>query len=197
VIEPPGGNPLRREPDLWHGLAAGKRSVTLDIRTATGQSLFRKMAEEANLVIESFAPGTLESLGLGFAALQGIKRRIIVTSITPFGQAEQSAAGRPPQLDANAKLLAGLNAFAASAIAAHNADAYEVPQHIDIAISAFMAVGGSSGTPSLESPPFTMSEVEWEPGETPAVGEHNEEIFWGELGLAAADLALLRAAGVI
>src|ERR1700694_1610830 len=116
VVEPPRANPLRPH-KAWSRLAAGKRSITLDIRTATGRLLFRDMVEGANLIVECFAPGAMDALGLSFAELQAIKRRIILTSI-------QGSA------DPLAEYAGGLNAFAASAIAAHNADSHEIPQHI-------------------------------------------------------------------
>ena len=189
VVEPPAGNPLRGH-EAWSRLAAGKRSITLDIRTATGRLLFRDMVEGANLVVECFAPGTMEALGLGFAELQAIKRRIILTSIQGSG-------------DPLAEYAAGLNAFAASAIAAHNADSHEIPQHIEIAarecVASAVALGLHlpSSEATFDGAPFQMSAVAWTDAPAPALGEHNAEFFCGEMGLPAADLPRLRAAGVI
>jgi crotonobetainyl-CoA:carnitine CoA-transferase CaiB-like acyl-CoA transferase len=189
LVEPPVGNPLRRH-EAWERLAANKRSVTLDIRTATGRLLFRDMAEGANLIVECFAPGTMEALGLGFAELQAIKRRIILTSI-------QGAA------DPLSEYAAGLNAFAASAIAAHNADSNEIPQHIAIsarecvASAAALGLRLPSAEAAFEGAPFQMSAIAWEDGQAPTLGEHNAEFYCEEMGLCAADLARLRAAGVI
>lgn len=167
TLEPPGGHPLRRQGPFkdnrphaetgapWLFLGAGKRSVTLDIETATGRRLFREMVEEAAVIIESFAPGHMEELGLGIEALKRIKRRIVLCSITPYGQngpradwhatnltsfasgGQMSLTGEPdrePLVNAGeqAEVQAGFQAFAASALAAVNADVYEVPQHIDI-----------------------------------------------------------------
>ena len=56
------------------------------METTDGQDLFRKLVAKADFVIESFAPGHLESLGLGYSALSQINPRVILTSITPFGQ---------------------------------------------------------------------------------------------------------------
>jgi len=174
AIEPPGGHRLRRHgpfaddsphPEtgaLWLFLATNKRSVTLDVESATGRALFLKMAEEVNVVVESFAPGRMAELGLGHAALKRIKRRIILTSITPFGQSgpragwtatnltsfasggQMSLTGDPdrePLVNGGyqAEYQAGLQAFAASAVAAHNADVLEVPNHIDISAQECMA----------------------------------------------------------
>jgi crotonobetainyl-CoA:carnitine CoA-transferase CaiB-like acyl-CoA transferase len=189
VVEPPAGNPLRHH-EAWSRLAAGKRSITLDIRMATGRLLFRDMVEGANLIVECFAPGTMDALGLGFAELQEIKRRIILTSIQGSG-------------DLLTEYAAGLNAFAASAIAAHNADSHEIPQHIEIAARECVASAAALGLhlPSSEvtfdGPPFQMSAVAWTEAPAPALGQHNAEFYCGEMGLPAADLPRLRAAGVI
>ncbi|MDP9180480.1 MAG: CoA transferase [Chloroflexota bacterium] len=189
LIEPPAGNPLRRH-EAWSRLAAGKRSITLDIRTTTGRLLFRDIVEGANLIVECFAPGAMDALGLGFAELQAIKRRIILTSIQGSG-------------DPLAECAAGLNAFAASAIAAQNADSHEIPQHIEIAAPECLASAVAlrlhlpSGEGAYEGAPFQMSAVAWTDAPAPALGEHNAQFFCEEMGLRAADLPLLRAAGVI
>jgi crotonobetainyl-CoA:carnitine CoA-transferase CaiB-like acyl-CoA transferase len=120
------------------------------------------MVEEANVVVESFAPGRMAEMGLGHADLRRIKRRIILTSITAFGQSgpkacwgatnmtslaaggQMSLTGDPDRAPlANggyqAEYQAGLQAFAASAVAAHNADVLEIPNHIDISAQECMA----------------------------------------------------------
>ncbi|MDP6454003.1 MAG: CoA transferase, partial [SAR202 cluster bacterium] len=97
-IEPPGGSPTRdrgpffqdresRDTSLfWNAYCVNKRSVTLDIETTEGQETFRRLARGADIVIESFAPGYMDSLGLGYDALSRENPGLIVTSITPFGQ---------------------------------------------------------------------------------------------------------------
>lgn len=97
-IEPPGGSPTRHIgpfykdiPDpqkslYWFAYNTSKRGVTLDIETSDGQQIFKKLAETADLVIESFPPGFLDKLGIGYQALSQLNAKIIVTSITPFGQ---------------------------------------------------------------------------------------------------------------
>jgi crotonobetainyl-CoA:carnitine CoA-transferase CaiB-like acyl-CoA transferase len=97
-VEPPGGEDGRRLAPLlpeWLGpeasafflyLNSNKRGVTLDVTTATGAALLRRLVAGADIMVESFAPGTLESLGLGFDALEALRPGIILTSVTPFGQ---------------------------------------------------------------------------------------------------------------
>lgn len=176
AVSPPGAAPQ---------LAEGKRSVTLDVTTETGGLLFRAMVEKANVVIETFVDGTIESLGLAFPQLQAIKRRIIVISL-PDGGDEASSH------------FAALNAFAAASLAAFNADSHEIPQHISISAGECLAaVGGfpGGGVP-VDAPLFTSSTVEWARGEAPVLGEHNAEIY-GELGVPSEELVRLREEGAV
>jgi len=97
-VEKPGGDPARNippfyhdEPDpekslYWFSYNANKRGITLNLETNQGQDLFRKLVEKADFVIESFPPGYMARLGLDYARLAEINPRIIMTSITPFGQ---------------------------------------------------------------------------------------------------------------
>ena len=97
-IERPGGDPARSigpfyhdEPDpekslFWYALNTSKRGVTLNIETADGQAIFKKLVKDADFVIESFSPGYLDKLGLGYSDLEKINPGVILVSITPFGQ---------------------------------------------------------------------------------------------------------------
>lgn len=97
-VERPGGDPSRNIPPFlgdavdperslyWSAFNTGKRGITLDLHTDKGRDLFRRLVEKADFVLESFTPGYLDSLGLGYQALSRINPRIILTSITPFGQ---------------------------------------------------------------------------------------------------------------
>jgi len=97
-IEPPGGCPSRNigpfyrnipHPErslYWFAYNAGKRGITLDIETARGRDILKKLAAKADFIIESFSPGYLDRLGLGYQALKQVNPRLIMTSITPFGQ---------------------------------------------------------------------------------------------------------------
>ena len=107
-IEQPGGDPVRalppyysKHPDLslyWLNLNTSKRSVTLDIDTEEGRALFERLAATADVVVESFEPGYMESLGLGYEALNKIKPGIILTSITGFGQTGPYAHYKAPDI---------------------------------------------------------------------------------------------------
>ncbi|MFT4036384.1 MAG: CoA transferase [Patulibacter sp.] len=64
----------------------GKRSVSLDLRTPDGAERFLALAAQADVVVESFRPGVLDRLGIGWAAIQAANRRTILCSITGYGQ---------------------------------------------------------------------------------------------------------------
>lgn len=97
-IEKPGGDRARtigpfyhdipdREKSLyWFAYNANKRGITLDISTSDGQELFKRLVKKADFVIESFPPGYMDKLGLGYGDLTTINPGIIMISITPFGQ---------------------------------------------------------------------------------------------------------------
>lgn len=94
-VEAPGGDAARRcGPFLtgaeelggvgWIAANAGKRSVVLDLPADPAPLV--EFARHADVLIESFSPGFLEGIGLGFRALREINSRLIVCSITPYGQ---------------------------------------------------------------------------------------------------------------
>ena len=97
-VEPPGGDPLRRRGPFyggragderslyWWALNSGKRGITLDLARVDGQASLRELAARADVVLESYAPGYLDSIGLGYAALSAANPGLVMASITPFGQ---------------------------------------------------------------------------------------------------------------
>ena len=97
-IERPGGSPSRIAPFykdtpdpekslFWFAPTMRiKRGITLDITRTEGKDIFKKLARAADVVIESFAPGYMDSLTLGYNDLCKIRPDIIFAGITPFGQ---------------------------------------------------------------------------------------------------------------
>jgi crotonobetainyl-CoA:carnitine CoA-transferase CaiB-like acyl-CoA transferase len=97
-IEPPGGCPSRKigpfykdipHPEkslFWFAYNANKRGITLNVECEDGREIFKKLVATADIVIESFPPGSMKTKGLGYDDLCRIKPDIILTSITPFGQ---------------------------------------------------------------------------------------------------------------
>jgi crotonobetainyl-CoA:carnitine CoA-transferase CaiB-like acyl-CoA transferase len=96
-IEPPTGSISRIAPFykniphpekslFWYCYNTNKRGITLDIALPEGQELLRRLVQTADIVMESFLPGYLDGLNLGYQELVKIKPDIILASITPFGQ---------------------------------------------------------------------------------------------------------------
>ncbi len=97
-IEPPGGESTRqvgpfmgdlphpeRSLSFWH-YNTSKRGVTLNLETEDGRSLFRRLASTADVILETLPPGVMPSLGLGYDDLKRENPRLIMCSLTPFGQ---------------------------------------------------------------------------------------------------------------
>lgn len=93
-IEPPKtGDPLRTWRLLhegtsvwWAAHARNKRSVTLDLRQPEGQDVIRKLAADADILIENFRPGAMEKWGLGFKDLHAINPKLIMLRVSGYGQ---------------------------------------------------------------------------------------------------------------
>lgn len=92
-VEPPEGDHMRtRAPvrDGWSAyyghMNAGKRCIALDLKQAAGVALALQLAEQCDVVLEAYRPGVMERLGLGSQALRTRNRRLIVCSISGFGQ---------------------------------------------------------------------------------------------------------------
>ena len=78
----------------WLSEARNRRSVTLDLRTAEGAALFKRLAADAHVVLENFRPGTLEKWGLGYEALAEINPRLVMLRVSAYGQTGPMA-GKP------------------------------------------------------------------------------------------------------
>ena len=71
---------------MFTALNRGKRSVKLDLKNPRGRELFLELARSADVVLESFRPGVMERLGLGITALHEVNPRLVLCSISGFGQ---------------------------------------------------------------------------------------------------------------
>ncbi len=111
-VEPPGGSPTRKigpfidpedelGPDsslFWAAYCVNKRSVTLDLESEHDRARFRELASSADFLIESFKPGYMASLGLGYDDLAPSNPGLVYTSITPYGQTGPYAQHDAPDL---------------------------------------------------------------------------------------------------
>jgi benzylsuccinate CoA-transferase BbsE subunit len=172
LVEPRGGSPGRSaEPLAANGASltfayenAGKRSIALDIEEDRDRQTFLALAARADLVIETEKPGRLASLGLGYPDLAARNPRLVMTSITGFGQTGPyadwetddlvvmalsgmlSLAGYPDSTPLAAYGFQGLAsahvfAAAASMAALLAADATGTGEHVDVSAQECMVMG--------------------------------------------------------
>jgi len=92
-VEPPEGDPLRQWRLLhegtsvwWQVQSRNKQSITLDLRQEADRDLARRLAAEADVLIENFRPGLMEDWGLGYEALAALNPRLIMLRISGYGQ---------------------------------------------------------------------------------------------------------------
>jgi benzylsuccinate CoA-transferase BbsE subunit len=169
-IEKPGGDPARNigpfykdipDPEkslFWFATNTSKRGITLNIESPDGQALFKRLVEKADIVVESFQPGYMDCIELGYADLKVIKSDIIYTSITAFGQTGPYAhyqatdlvgasmggmarilgdLGRPPVrmgADPQSYFHAGLQGALGSMMAFYHREMTGVGQHVDVSM---------------------------------------------------------------
>jgi benzylsuccinate CoA-transferase BbsE subunit len=110
-IEPPAGDDVRRLGPFcddvedvnrslyWHAMNTSKRAITLNLEAETGRALLQRLLPTTDIVLESFAPGTLEPWHLDFDTLQQQYPQLIMTSITAFGQTGPYSAYRATDLE--------------------------------------------------------------------------------------------------
>ncbi len=169
-IEKPGGDSSRNigpfykdipDPEkslFWFATNTSKRGITLNIENDEGRELFKQLVKTADIVVESFEPGYLDELGIGYWDLKGVKPDIIMTSITPFGQTGPYAhyratdiigaamggmvrilgeLGRPPvrmSCDPQAYFHAGLQGALGSMMAYYHQQLTGEGQHVDVSM---------------------------------------------------------------
>jgi CoA:oxalate CoA-transferase len=97
-VEEPGAGDLARQlgadPALNKALMgasflaqnAGKRSITVNLKSEAGKDVFRRLVATADVVIENFRPGVMERLGFGYEALAKLKPGLVYCAISGFGQ---------------------------------------------------------------------------------------------------------------
>lgn len=176
LVEPAGGTRTRAMAPFLEGRSdadaslyfqynnTNKRSIGLDLDTPRGKALFRQLVADADLLIESAVPGEMDALGLGYAMLRAWNPRLVMTSITPFGQTGPYAGWKgedlvamalggmmslggyvdsPPMVPFGYQGIAAANLFAAvaSLAALHEAEASGAGQHIDVSMQECIVMG--------------------------------------------------------
>ncbi len=97
-VEPPSGDKTRAKGPFFQDdihpekslyflyYNTNKRSITLDLSHHDGRAIFKRLVQKADAVVETFTPGYLDSLGLAYDSLSALNPRLVMVSITPFGQ---------------------------------------------------------------------------------------------------------------
>ncbi|MFQ6027551.1 MAG: CaiB/BaiF CoA transferase family protein [Dehalococcoidia bacterium] len=97
-LEPPGGSALRRMGPFFHDdphpekslfflvLNLNKKGATLNLESNAGQDILKRLVPHVDIIVETYRPGYLASLGLGYEDLRQLNPALTLTSITPFGQ---------------------------------------------------------------------------------------------------------------
>jgi formyl-CoA transferase len=79
--------PLYKEVPLWWAVEGrNKKSVTIDLRKATGQMVFKKLVSVSDVVVENYLPGTMAKWNLGDEELRAINKDIVIIHVSGFGQ---------------------------------------------------------------------------------------------------------------
>lgn len=180
-VEPPGGDPTRllgpfiggtpssEGSALFHHLNAAKKSVTLDVDDPSDGTILRELLARSQVVVESFSPGRMAELGLGYETLRAGSPALVMTSITHFGQSHPDRGVRgddlidlalggllftsgepdrePISLPGNQALYAaGLNAAVATIAALLQAEVTGRGEHVDVAVVESVLAMVESGT---------------------------------------------------
>ena len=191
-IERPGfGDPIRAIPPFANARQPGesgawflylntsKKSVSLNLKSDKGREIATELVRQADIVVENFAPGVMERLGLDYNTLNAINPALVMTSISNYGQTGPyrdwkaseinlyatgglmnitGEPGQPPLKEGAplAQLGAGQNAFVATMTALFHAEDSGEGQHIDLSIAEY-------GTNVLENAlmQYSYSEVEF------------------------------------
>jgi len=153
--------PHPEQSGLFLYLNTNKKGITLNLETTTGVRLFKELVERSDVLVENTTPGTLPDLGLGYDEIEKINPRLVMASITPFGQTgpyrrymsselvtfhmsglgyetpratERISPDRPPLKGGGhfAEFFAAVNAAAAIAAALYARRANGLGQYIDI-----------------------------------------------------------------
>jgi crotonobetainyl-CoA:carnitine CoA-transferase CaiB-like acyl-CoA transferase len=215
VERPGGGDPMRLmgpsvgDVTVWWGVAArAKLCVDLDFKKEEEKEVFRRLVRDADILVENYRPGVMDRLGIGWEALRKVNPKLIMLSISGFGQTGPDS-GRPGF---------GKIAEALSGIVSLTGKAEEVPMHIGfsladtstglmgtlgVALALYQRdLAGGKGARidlALYEPLLRMTECQLalfeRLGRPPLREGTNDPYGWGASGQAAAQVALKCADG--
>ena len=175
-VERPEGDPARRMPPFFHDeeglensllflyLNTNKQSVSLNLKSSTGQGMLKELAKQSDVLVENFSPRVMPSLGLDYPALNKINPSLVMVSISNFGQTgpyrdykatdivEYALGGlmyifgdhdREPLKHAlhQAQFRAGTNSASAALMALYHQRRTGEGQHVDVSIQECIASG--------------------------------------------------------
>ena len=113
VEQPGSGDPMRKigpfvegEGLWWNVEARSKRSVTLDLHTPDGQEVLRALVQKSDVLVENFRPGTLARWNLDYESLSALNPRLVMLSVSGFGQTGPYASR--PAYDRMAQAFSGV-----------------------------------------------------------------------------------------
>lgn len=173
-LEPPSGSALRRMPPFFGddphsekslfflALNLNKKGATLNLENATGRDILKRLVPHVDVIVESYRPGYLADLNLGYADFEPLNPSLVMTSITPFGQTGpysqyeggeivnyalgmimsiSGLSGREPLKHGGfqAQYEGGLNAAAATAMALFMQGDTGEGQHVDVSVTECVA----------------------------------------------------------
>jgi crotonobetainyl-CoA:carnitine CoA-transferase CaiB-like acyl-CoA transferase len=146
-VEVPGSGDLARKlgADLELGarmmgtsflaMNAGKKSLTLNLKHPRGKALFLELVQGADVVFENFRPGTMERLGLDYAALKAVKPSLVYCAVSGFGQ--EGPLSQRPSYDQIIQGFSGLMSVTGSAETAPLRAGYVVCDSMAAIVAAF------------------------------------------------------------
>ncbi len=136
-IEPPEGDLARRFTPwglLYGGTGLGylpegrnKLHITLNLATAEGKELFRSLARRADVLIETFLPGTTERWGIGYRQIRKLNPRLLYCALYTYGQFGPNAAVGKPPADVVDQALSGIPSFTGESERDEGAARWAVP----------------------------------------------------------------------
>lgn len=109
-VEEPGGDESRGLGRIyWSAYNRGKKSITLNLRSAQGKSLLRALVPKVDMLLQNFRPGVMDAMGFGYETLKQLNPRLILINVSGFGQ--EGPYKHRPAYDPIGQAMSGLMSF--------------------------------------------------------------------------------------